>query len=337
MEKFIELGKTFGLEGAELLSFVEKRGEEEREEKRRKEEEEKEERMRREEEEKEERMRREEEEKEEKRRRQDEEMEARRQEREIRKLQAEAELQRQKVEAEEAQRRHELEMKHLELEQTKHWLRAQAHNKEDRAKAPKLPSFVDGKDDLDAYLQRFVRFAGTAKWEKAGWATNLSALLSGRALEVYSRLSEEATSDYEKRKIALMRSYDLTDDGYRCKFRTSKPEIDESPDQFIVRLSTYLIQWLQLSKTERSFDGLKNLIVKEQFINSCPKELTVHLREHAPETLEEMAKIADQYLEAHGKHVFSPGRNKVPTPPEKDDNKKPPTDATPLYCYRCND
>ena len=74
------------------------------------------------------------------------------------------------------------------------------------------------------------------------------------------------------------------------------------------------------------------MIVKEQFINSCPKELTVHLREHAPETLEEMAKIA----EAHGKHVFSTGWNKAPTPPEKDDNKKPPTDTTPLHCYRCN-
>ena len=236
------------------------------------------------------------------------------------------------MEAEEAQRRHELEMKHLELEQTKHWPRAQANNYEDRAKAPKLPSFVDGKDNLDAYLQRFERFAVTAKWEKAGWATKLSALLSGRALEVYYRLSEEAASDYDKMKIALMRRYDLTEDGYRRKFRTSKPEIDESPDQFIVRLSTYLIRWLELSKMERSFDGLKNLIVKEQFINSCPKELTVHLREHAHETLEEMAKIADQYLEAHGKHVFSTGQNKAPTPPEK----KPPTDTTPLYCYRCN-
>ena len=78
------------------------------------------------------------------------------------------------------------------------------------------------------------------------------------------------------------------------------PETDESPDQFIVRLSTYLIRWLVLSKTEKTFDGLKDLIVKEQFINSCPKELSVHLRE------EEIANIADQHLEAHGKHVFSP-------------------------------
>jgi len=180
MEKFIELGKTFQLEGAELLTFVEKHQELEREEK-----------HRREDEEKEERLRIAPEDKEERRRQQDEEREARRQEREIRRLQMEAELQRQKVEAEEAQRRHELEMKRLELEQTHQGPGAQAPNKEDRAKAPKLPSFVDGKDDLDAYLQRFERFATTAKWEKAGWATKLSTLLgpSARCLHPFIRRS----------------------------------------------------------------------------------------------------------------------------------------------------
>ena len=42
-------------------------------------------------------------------------------------------------------------------------------DREDRAKAPKLPSFVDGKDHLDAYLQSFERFADTAKWKKKNW------------------------------------------------------------------------------------------------------------------------------------------------------------------------
>ena len=42
------------------------------------------------------------------------------------------------------------------------------------------------------------RFATTAKWEKTGWASKLSALLSERALEVYSRLSEEAAQDYDR-------------------------------------------------------------------------------------------------------------------------------------------
>ena len=143
-------------------------------------------------------------------------------------------------------------------------------------------------------MQSFERFADTATWEKTGWASKISALLSGRALEVYSRLSEEAAKDYDKVKIALIKRYDLTEDGYRRKFRASKPEVDESLDQFIVRLDRYLLRWLELSDTERTFDDLKDLIVKEQFIDSCPKDLAIHLRERAPETLAKFVKIADQ-------------------------------------------
>ena len=208
--------------------------------------------------------------------------------------------------------------------------------KEDRAKAPKLPSFVDGKDDLDAYLQRFERFATTAKWEKTGWASKLSALLSGRALEVYSRLSEEAAQDYDRVKLALMKRYDLTEDGYRRKFRASKPEVDESPEQFIVRLDRHLLRWLEMSNTDRSFEGLKDLIVKEQFIDSCPKELAIHLRERAPETLVQIAKIADQYLEAHGKHLFSSTSKKPQVQPKVEETKTAQSDTTALQCYKCN-
>ena len=96
--------------------------------------------------------------------------------------------------------------------------------------------------------------------------------MSGRSLEIYSRLSEEAAQDYDRVKLALMKRYDLTEDGYRRKLRASKPEVDDSPEQFIVRLDRYLLRWLDLSNAERSFEGLKDLIVKEQFIDSFPKE-----------------------------------------------------------------
>ena len=294
MEKFLELGEKFGLQGEKLLEFV-----------------------------------REQEGKEERRRKLDEEREARREERELRKLEMEAEILRQKEAAEAAKREHELELARLGQGRT-------LVDTSDKPKAPKLPSFVDGKDDLDAYLQRFERFATVAKWDKTGWASKLSALLSGRALEVYSRISEEAAQDYDRVRLALMKRYDLTEDGYRRKFRASKPEVEESPDQFIVRLEMYLLRWLDLSKTDRSFEGLKDLIVKEQFIESCPKELAVHLRERAPETLAQIAKIADQYLEAHGKHLFSAGSKKPPVQPKAEDLKTPQSDPTPLHCYKCN-
>ena len=154
----------------------------------------------------------------------------------------EADIIRQKEAAEAAKREHELELGRLGQEIRDD----RPRDREDRAKAPKLPSFVNGKDDLDAYLQRFERFAEKAKWKKDRWASKLSALLSGRAFEVYSRLSEEAARDYDKVKIALLKRYDLTEDGYRRKFRAPKPEVDDSQEQFIVRLDRYLLRWLKL-------------------------------------------------------------------------------------------
>jgi len=112
----------------------------------------------------------------------------------LRKLKMETELAIQKEAAEAAKREHELELARLAATNGG----GRTAERDDRAKAPKLPSFVDGKDDLDAYLQRFERFAETAKWKKDGWASKLRALLSGRALKVYSRLSEDAAKDYDK-------------------------------------------------------------------------------------------------------------------------------------------
>ena len=80
----------------------------------------------------------------------------------------EAEIMRQKEAAEAAKREHELELARLGQGNLDDCPR----DREDRAKAPKLPSFVDGKDDLDAYLRRFERFAETAKWKKDGWESN---------------------------------------------------------------------------------------------------------------------------------------------------------------------
>ncbi|XP_068755950.1 uncharacterized protein [Montipora capricornis] len=189
----------------------------------------------------------------------------------------EAELLKQKEAIEAPKREHELEIARLAAAS------ADGHpaDRVDRAKAPKPPAFIDGKDDLDAYLQRFERFAATAKWEKTGWASKLSALLSGCALEVYSRLSEEAAQDNDRVKIALMKRYDLTEDGLKI------------------------------------VEG-------------------IHLRERALETLDQIAKIADQYLEAHGKHIVSSANKKLQVQPQAEETKNTQSDTTALQCYKCN-
>ena len=41
------------------------------------------------------------------------------------------------------------------------------------------------------------------------------ALLSGRAMDVYARVSNENANDYNKLKKALLTGYNFTEDGYR--------------------------------------------------------------------------------------------------------------------------
>ena len=125
------------------------------------------------------------------------------------------------------------------------------------AKSPKLPSFVDEKDELDSYLLRFERYAENASWEKDTWAIKLSALLTGRAMDVYTRMSDAEASDYDKLKKALLTRYNYTEDGYRKRFREDTPETEETPDQFVIRLKNYLAKWLELSgSSPQNFDAL---------------------------------------------------------------------------------
>ncbi|XP_062616792.1 uncharacterized protein LOC134278492 [Saccostrea cucullata] len=173
------------------------------------------------------------------------------------------------------------------------------------AKLPKLPPFDESKDCIDSYLQRFERFASCAKWEQSSWAINLSALLKGKALEVYSRLPVSEALNYGSLKQALLRRFQLTEEGFRVKFRSSRPEQGENPSQFFARLNNYVEKWLSLADSPKAYDGLKDLCLREQFLNSCSKQLGMYLKERHPKNVEEMSNLADQFIEAHGYTSFT--------------------------------
>ncbi|KAJ8020220.1 hypothetical protein HOLleu_39750 [Holothuria leucospilota] len=167
-------------------------------------------------------------------------------------------------------------------------------------KAPKLPKFEDGKDNMDAYLTRFERYADSRKWKKKSWALNLSTLLTGKGLTVYYSLSAEEADNYEVLKSALLKSYELTEEGFRNKFNSSRPESKETASQFATRLTNYLQRWIDLSGTSKSFEGIMDLLIRDQFIHSCPKELSLYIRERQPKDVQSLVKLAEQYIDAHG-------------------------------------
>ena len=179
-------------------------------------------------------------------------------------------------------------------------------------RAPKLPVFQCGKDNLDVYLNRFERYANAQQWSKDVWAVHLSALLTGKALDTYSRLDDDDARDYEKVKAAILKRYSLTSDGFRKKFRTAKPEPGETAEQFVTRIRRYLDRWIELAGREPIFDDLVELLLVEQFYTICAKEMETFIRERKPEDMGEFVEIADRFIEARsGWHLGSHNSGKT--------------------------
>ena len=151
---------------------------------------------------------------------------------------------------------------------------------------------------MDSYLSRFEKYAVANKWDRSIWAAYLSALLKGRALEVYDRLSVADANDYEKLKDALLKNFDMTERGFRKKFRNDRPERSETFIQFGSRLRSYLDKWINMAKIENTFEAICDFMARDQFLESCSRELYVHLKPKTFKNLDEMAKEADLFAEA---------------------------------------
>ena len=65
-----------------------------------------------------------------------------------------------------------------------------------KAKSPRIPAFNQGKEEMDSCLLRFERYVTVQKWEPDTWATGLSALLQGKALDVYALMPKEDALNY---------------------------------------------------------------------------------------------------------------------------------------------
>ena len=108
-----------------------------------------------------------------------------------------------------------------------------------------LPKFEEEGDSIDAYIDRFEAFAENQGWEEGERALMLSALLTGKAaLHVFSALSKADQRDYKKLREALIKGYDLTEEGFCRKCRCqARIQSGETYAQFGVRLDHYFNKW----------------------------------------------------------------------------------------------
>ncbi|KAK3754206.1 hypothetical protein QZH41_003308 [Actinostola sp. cb2023] len=142
-----------------------------------------------------------------------EEIEALREEREERKQEREA-----RKEEEERQLKLlslQLEMKKLDVQQV------QPQTKFKKATLMKMRDMREN-EDIDDFFRVFEMTAKSQFIPKEEWIGSLIPRLSEKAKSVYLEIKDPDAQDYERSKLAILASYQLTVDHYRYKFRHSE-------------------------------------------------------------------------------------------------------------------
>ena len=83
---------------------------------------------------------------------------------------------------------------------------------------PKLPYFVDGKDNIDSYLARFETYAHSINWPLERYSLCWSSLLTGKALDVLAKIPQSLVHDYEHLENTLLAEYQLASRDFMKRF-----------------------------------------------------------------------------------------------------------------------
>ncbi|KAK7087163.1 hypothetical protein V1264_021246 [Littorina saxatilis] len=233
---------------------------------------------------------------------------------------AEAEAdRRERVENAEAERREREDIRNFELKKLDIEARARTEANENRERPehrdreqkthprnyPRLPMFKEAIDSMDSFLCRFEAHAEALSWPKKDWGILLSAVVDGQALNLFHTLNAKGGLQYETLKECLLTKFHCNAEGFRQKFRSAKPEVEESFLSFGTRLRHLFDRWVQLNGTENTFESLAELVIQEQMLSSVAKELAVFLRERNPKKLTELIELAENYRVAHPSKILA--------------------------------
>ena len=100
-----------------------------------------------------------------------------------------------------------------------------------------------------------------------------------------------------------MKRFRLSEGGYRKRFKSVGIEVGETAEQFVDRLKKYLMKWREMAGFDATYEGLQNVILRDQFFITCDKPLQIFLKERVKLNLKEMTHAVDNYVEAHGHEV----------------------------------
>ena len=230
---------------------------------------------------------------------------------EEREKEKERQIQRERLEMEERIQKEKLEQAEKEKER-QYNLRMKELEMQDKAKTKPLdlgthfdvtkhirlvPPFQE--KEVDKYFLHFEKVAENLKWPKEHWTLLLQSVVIGKAREIYTQLSLEQSSDYDKVKELILKAYELVPEAYRQKFRNCRKENDQTHVEFARTKEQLFDRWCSSKKIGSDYPKLRQLMLVEEFKRCINSDVKSFLDEKEVETLEKAARLADDYTLTH--------------------------------------
>ena len=137
--------------------------------------------------------------------------------------------------------------------------------------------------------------AENLKWPKEHWTLLLQSVVIGKAREIYTQLSLEQSSDYDKVKELIFKAYELVPEAYRQKFRNCRKEIEQTHVEFARTKEQLFDRWCSSKKIGADYPKLRQLMLVEEFKRCINSGVKSFLDEKEVETLDKAARLADDY------------------------------------------
>ena len=160
-----------------------------------------------------------------------------------------------------------------------------------------VPPFQE--KEVDKYFLHFEKVAENLKWPKEHWTLLLQSVVIGKAREIYTQLSLEQSSNYDKVKELILKGYELVPEAYRQKFRDCRKEHDQTHVEFARTKEQLFDRWCTSKKVGSDHAKLRQLLLVEEFKRCINADVKSFLDEKEVETLDLAARLADDYSLTH--------------------------------------
>jgi len=158
-----------------------------------------------------------------------------------------------------------------------------------------LPKRVS-EQELEVYLITFRNIASLNNWPKEHWSAILQTQLKWKALRIFAELPDSVIQDFDQLQVALLAADELSPEHYRKNFRHIKKADSENYVDFAFKMPNFFKRWLQSINLYDDVDKLRQTSMMEHFLQTVSVDLKIWLVDQKPKTVDEMARLADQYV-----------------------------------------